>query len=263
MTENAEYLLLRCINDTHRPRFSTSAIIAPELLPVISSHLVQNPNPYPILHEIPPPFRLHRFDRRLPFTNHSPPPIPCQVLDEKTAFSPSRAGLRNGVSISQALQLAMSTGITGKGRYLPLRVPTPSGLRTTPVLNDRVITLETKQPVIGNMLLSSCPGKKGMLLKIDLLFHRLTSFPHLAVRLTGPVGGRVGVCRDLSRDLERMRTLGVGCIVWYFPFLSKRSSLAKARLSYSCLDDSELAYLGVSWSDYARIADEIGIDVLR
>ena len=102
-----------------------------------------------------------------------------------------------------------------------------------------------------------------MLLKTDSLFHRLTSFLYLTVRLTGPVGGRVGVCRDLSRDLERMRTLGVGCIVWYFPFFSKRSLQAKARLPYSCLDDSELAYLGVSWSDYARIADEIGIDVLR
>jgi len=29
------------------------------------------------------------------------------------------------------------------------------------------------------------------------------------------------------------------------------------------LDDVELAYLGVSWSDYVRIADENGIDVLR
>jgi len=64
------------------------------------------------------------------------------------------------------------------------------------------------------------------------------------VRLAGPVNGRVGVCRDLTRDLERMRILGVGSIV-------------------CCLDDVELAYLGVSWSDYARIADENGIDVLR
>ena len=38
---------------------------------------------------------------------------------------------------------------------------------------------------------------------------------------------------------------------------------AEPRLPYSCLDDAELTYLGVSWSDYARIADEIGIDVLR
>ena len=143
---------------------STSTIIAPELLPVISSHLVRNPNTYPILHELPPPFRLHRFDRRPSFTNLSPPPIPCQLSDEILTISPSQTGLRNGVSVSQALRLAMNTGITGKGRHLPLRVPTPSGLKATPALNDRAVTVETKQPVIGNMLLSSCPGKKGMLL---------------------------------------------------------------------------------------------------
>jgi len=56
----------------------------------------------------------------------------------------------------------MSTGITGK-RCLPFRVPTPSVLKTAPALADRIVTLETKQPAIGNMLLSSCPGKKSML----------------------------------------------------------------------------------------------------
>ena len=31
----------------------------------------------------------------------------------------------------------------------------------------------------------------------------------------------------------------------------------------SCLDDDELRTLGVTWPDYARTADELGIDVLR
>ena len=140
--------------------FSTSAIITPELLPVISSHLVRNPNPYPVLHELSPPFRLHRFNRRPSFINPSPPQIPRQLSDEIPTLSP-QAGLRNMVSVSQALQLAMSTGISGKGCRLSLRVPTPSGLKATAALNERAITLETIQPVIGNMLLSSCPGKKG------------------------------------------------------------------------------------------------------
>lgn len=156
-------MLPRRIGDTHLFRFSTSTIIAPELLPVISSHFVQNPNPYPILHELPPSFRLHYFYRRPSFSNISPPPIPCQPLDEVPTLSPSQAGLRNGVSVSRALQLAMNIGITGKGRPLPLRVPTPSGSKATPAFKDRAIALEIKQPVIGNMLLSSCPGKKGML----------------------------------------------------------------------------------------------------
>jgi hypothetical protein len=34
------------------------------------------------------------------------------------------------------------------------------------------------------------------------------------VRLSGPVNGRIGVCRDLDRDLARVKELGVGCIVW-------------------------------------------------
>jgi len=59
----------------------------------------------------------------------------------------------------------MSTGIVGKGRHIPLRVPTPLGFKTTPTLNDQTLALEAKQPVIGNMLLSSCPGKKGGLYK--------------------------------------------------------------------------------------------------
>lgn len=31
----------------------------------------------------------------------------------------------------------------------------------------------------------------------------------------------------------------------------------------SCLDDEELEFLGVSWTDYASLAEHIGIDVLR
>lgn len=50
-------------------------------------------------------------------------------------------------------------------------------------------------PTIGNLLLSSCPGKK--------------------VRLKGPVKGRGSICRDLGTDLERIAAMGVRCIVWY------------------------------------------------
>ncbi|KIJ25488.1 hypothetical protein M422DRAFT_38650, partial [Sphaerobolus stellatus SS14] len=79
-------------------------------------------------------------------------------------------------------------------------------------------------PVLGNILLSSCPGKK--------------------VRLSGPVKGRGAICRDLGHDLRRIRSLGVGCII-------------------CCLDDEELELLGVSWSQYSEIAHAIGLDVLR
>lgn len=78
--------------------------------------------------------------------------------------------------------------------------------------------------VMGNLLLSSCPGKK--------------------VRLTGPVRGRGAICRDLGLDLMRIRQLGVGAIV-------------------CCLDDEELAFLGAPWSQYEAEADKLGIEVIR
>ncbi|KAG5646297.1 hypothetical protein DXG03_003894 [Asterophora parasitica] len=78
--------------------------------------------------------------------------------------------------------------------------------------------------LIGNIFLSSCPGKK--------------------VRLEGPVKGRSGVCRDLDTDLKRMKELGVGCII-------------------CCLDDGELEFLGAPWPEYEALAGANGIDVLR
>ncbi|KAL0580350.1 hypothetical protein V5O48_001687 [Marasmius crinis-equi] len=79
-------------------------------------------------------------------------------------------------------------------------------------------------PALGNLLLSSCPGKK--------------------VRLDGPVRGRSAVCRDLESDLRRMKETGVGCIV-------------------CCLDDGELEFLGAPWPEYERVTKMIGLDVLR
>ncbi|KAI0063697.1 phosphatases II [Artomyces pyxidatus] len=79
-------------------------------------------------------------------------------------------------------------------------------------------------PTLGNLLLSSCPGKK--------------------VRLNGPVRGRGAVCRDLQQDLKRIKALDVGCVV-------------------CCLDDEELDFLGASWPEYVKAAREIKLDVLR
>ncbi|KAI0644650.1 hypothetical protein C8Q79DRAFT_913092 [Trametes meyenii] len=78
--------------------------------------------------------------------------------------------------------------------------------------------------LLGNLYLSSCPGKK--------------------VRLDGPVRGRGTVCRDLRSDLNRIKDVGVACIV-------------------CCLDDSELQSLGVTWEEYVQVANELSIDILR
>ncbi|PWN27865.1 hypothetical protein BDZ90DRAFT_274683 [Jaminaea rosea] len=77
---------------------------------------------------------------------------------------------------------------------------------------------------IGNLFLSSCPGKK--------------------VRLTGAVRGRGAVCRDLGVDLKRFKELGVGTLV-------------------CCLSDAELGVIGVRWEEYVREADALGVDLVR
>ncbi|SPO31209.1 uncharacterized protein UTRI_05991_B [Ustilago trichophora] len=79
-------------------------------------------------------------------------------------------------------------------------------------------------PSIGNLLLSSCPGKK--------------------VRLSGPVRGRGAICRDLGLDLSRIFSIGVRAVV-------------------CCLNDEELSYLGAPWSEYEREADRLGLDIYR
>lgn len=60
-------------------------------------------------------------------------------------------------------------------------------------INTSPTTAAEAKP-LGNMLLSSCPGKR--------------------LRMEGPVKGRAPVCRDLETDLRRIKNEGVGCLVW-------------------------------------------------
>lgn len=64
------------------------------------------------------------------------------------------------------------------------------------------------------------------------------------MRLAGPVRGRSAVCRDLDTDLRRISQAGARCIV-------------------CCLDDEELEFLGIRWSDYVSSAHRAGMDILR
>ncbi|QRW21603.1 Dual specificity phosphatase, catalytic domain [Rhizoctonia solani] len=108
---------------------------------------------------------------------------------------------------------------------LPTLLPPPSaGLPPPPSLNASNTIIS--RPVLGNLYLSSCPGKK--------------------VRLNGPTStkGRGAICRDLKADLERIKQTGVFLIV-------------------CCLDDDELEFLGSPWEEYQRYAKEVGLDVLR
>jgi hypothetical protein len=74
---------------------------------------------------------------------------------------------------------------------------TPNSSANSSALSSPVATSfrpDFERKRIGNLLLSSCPGKR--------------------LRMEGPVKGRPPVCRDLETDLRRIKSEGVGCLVW-------------------------------------------------
>ncbi|KZO91123.1 hypothetical protein CALVIDRAFT_366704 [Calocera viscosa TUFC12733] len=94
---------------------------------------------------------------------------------------------------------------------------------------------------LGNLHLSSCPGKK--------------------VRLTGGSDGRGAISRDLDTDLARFKDAGIGCVIWYVS-LSLHLCWRGAE-GDSCLDDTELALLGVPFPAYQRTLSHLGISLIR
>ncbi|KAK7057379.1 phosphatases II [Favolaschia claudopus] len=196
-----------------------SAMIPFELIPLISSHLLLSSGP--TVFDIPSSFTLDRLtaqqQHHVPIPPLPPPPSPPPSTQNMVSQ------LRTRSAVSEALAAAINTTVAPSVRpsslSLSLTVAVAMGEKTVPASLplDPVFT-------IGNIFLSSCPGKK--------------------VRLQGPVKGRSGVCRDLHADMRRMKDLGVGCIV-------------------CCLDDAELEFLGAPWQLYERAAKVVGISVLR
>lgn len=107
----------------------------------------------------------------------------------------SRRTIANGFVIDRPQQLGLSQAASVVGGLNPPRKKSTSEtVRLPGNLKPRSGPTAPSNITLGNLLLSSCPGKK--------------------VRLTGPVNGRSAVCRDLQQDLRRMKDLGVGCLVW-------------------------------------------------
>ncbi|CAH1765440.1 18125_t:CDS:2 [Entrophospora sp. SA101] len=77
---------------------------------------------------------------------------------------------------------------------------------------------------LGNLALSSCPGKK--------------------VRLNGPERGRATIKRDLDLDFQRLVSLGISMII-------------------CCLNDVELEFLGAPWPKYDETAQKHNIQIIR
>ncbi|KAG5653624.1 hypothetical protein H0H81_011850 [Sphagnurus paluster] len=162
-----------------------------------------------------------------------PPGLPARSSSAAILPSEKLSTLQhsNTSSISLSLSLTLANTDLPSTHDIPGGMPrsesSPSDLNTKSSIEERKISqmTHTSYPMpIGNLFLSSCPGKK--------------------VRLQGPVKGRSGVCRDLDTDLKRMKELGVGCII-------------------CCLDDGELEFLGAPWCEYETLARDNSIDVLR
>ncbi|KAJ7755692.1 protein-tyrosine phosphatase-like protein [Mycena maculata] len=190
-----------------------SPIIPFELIPLISSHLMLSAGP--TLFDIPLSFALDRLTAAQ-HHHHTIPPLP----------PPPPPDRHPGYPVSEALRAAIDTDVAPS---LPTFHPNSSILSLSdPALDEKANSIPYPPPeppfTIGNIFLSSCPGKK--------------------VRLQGPVKGRSGVCRDLHADLRRVKDLGVGCLI-------------------CCLDDAELDFLGAPWSLYEPAAKAVGISVLR
>ncbi|KAH9924424.1 uncharacterized protein B0H18DRAFT_431688 [Fomitopsis serialis] len=144
-----------------------------------------------------------------------------------SVLTQSRPDKTGGIGCPAAGEVRLDTSPQHRrsSSFSTLRVPLDMPL--LPALSDERPPLPALAPqpwLLGNLYLSSCPGKK--------------------VRLSGPVKGKCGVCRDLRMDLQRIKDFGIACTV-------------------CCLDDEELKLLGVPWADYSAIADEVGLDVLR
>ncbi|KAJ7668402.1 protein-tyrosine phosphatase-like protein [Mycena polygramma] len=200
-----------------------SAMIPFELIPLISSHLLLAQGP--TFFDLPPSFALDRLTAAQ-HHDHSIPPVPPPPPPPSTQMVVSQ--LRTRSAVSEALKAAINTAVTPVAT-----LPTLHSNSSTVSLSLTVTIPPVEKPAqppseppftIGNIFLSSCPGKK--------------------VRLQGPVKGRSGVCRDLHVDMRRMKDLGVGCII-------------------CCLDDAELEFLGAPWHLYERASKAVGISVLR
>ncbi|KAI9142730.1 protein-tyrosine phosphatase-like protein [Paraphysoderma sedebokerense] len=108
-----------------------------------------------------------------------------------------------------------SRGVTNVSGALPLA----NGIATKNVQDKE------KEKKLGNICLSSCPGKK---VRLD----------------TGIVRGRLPINRDLNQDFARISGLGVSTVV-------------------CCLNDAELAFLGARWENYNEYAKQNKLEVLR
>lgn len=147
-----------------------------------------------------------------------------ETEEPRATFHSNGSSVSLSISMKTVTQTQMMSEPTSE-TVEPLDIPSEATSETGPPTNAE-LDAEAQLPslgatpsppstsapsfLLGNLFLSSCPGKKGTV--SSPRFKTAGLFP--IVRLQGPVKGRSGVCRDLSTDLQRMKDLGVGCVVW-------------------------------------------------
>lgn len=152
-------------------------------------------------------------DARLPYGHpvmlSSRIDVPTTLLSYQPAAAASHRAVPVAVPNPVVAVSAVSPSTAHSGRTFgfpwrgkhgsKLESPAPAGLSSAGLgAQGAAQSPKTPEPVwqgkIGNVLLSSCPGKR--------------------LRMEGPVKGRSPVCRDLTTDLRRIKNEGVGCLVW-------------------------------------------------
>jgi hypothetical protein len=113
---------------------------------------------------------------------------------------------------------------------------------------------------LGNLVLSSCPGKKVRLsdrhlniLGVPEICRPGPGLPPLVDPRTMPRAAviaqlglnRSPICRDLEMDFRRaMSQADVKCVV-------------------CCIDDEEMRFLGAAWEEYQKVALKLGLEIIR
>lgn len=196
-----------------------AAVVPPELIPILASHMTPCASKKPTLFKI-------TWEMSLPVlvVNFQNPTQKSLVPSHLSSSSPKHPAIPiSGAALVTQMPPTQTTMMATLAPELVSLPDSPPSTHKLPL--EASPAAPSSLPPFGNVLLSSCPGKK--------------------VRLGGGAkAGRGAICRDLLTDLARIKSLGVGCII-------------------NCLDNDELAFLGAPWESYLGHCGKLGLDVLR
>jgi len=231
------------------------------------------------MHDMPPGSNLNTAS-----SNNARPPSPTKSASESSTMNISRPGTPTHTSegksasidvhsvepkrpfvIQPSADIHSLTGPDASAALFNLTLPISQHLaKTSAGLNDGNSIFESSSTPIrlGNLVLSSCPGKKVRLSDQHL---SILGIPEICRPGTGPTMdsplidprtlpratviqlglNRSPICRDLEMDFKRaMSQADIKCVV-------------------CCIDNEELRFLGAAWEEYERVAEKLGLEIIR